>query len=250
MNHPEANPASPSEPDDRTPSSAPLSVDQLTQAFAQLMGEQPIDARAVGVVAESARPDEQPGEYYQTAADEAEAADADGGQVTPAAILEAVLFVGHPHNEPLTSRRIASYLRGVSPQEVDALIEQLNRQYDEQRAPYEIVSVGAGYRMTLRRDFQRLRDTFYGRVRQAKLSQVAVDLLAIVAYHQPITREDVDRLRGQPSGATLAQLVRRQLLEVEHTTERPRRKIYRTTDRFLELFGLESLEDLPSHEDF
>jgi segregation and condensation protein B len=249
MDHPEANPAEP-EPDDRPQSSAPLSVDQLTQAFAQLMGEQPHDSGDVGAATESARPDERPEELFEPGGDEAEDADADSSQVTPAAILEAVLFVGHPHNEPLTSRRMASYLRGVSPQEVDALIEQLNRQYDEQRAPYEIVSVGAGYRMTLRRDFQRLRDTFYGRVRQAKLSQGALDLLAIVAYHQPITREEVDRLRSQPSGATLAQLVRRQLLQVEYTSERPRRKIYRTTDRFLELFGLESLEDLPSHEDF
>src|SRR5688572_16202953 len=75
------------------------------------------------------------------------------GAVTPSAILEAILFVGHPNNEPLTSRRMAGYLRGVSPQEVDELIVQLNQQYEAQSAPYEIVSDESGYRMALRPEF-------------------------------------------------------------------------------------------------
>jgi segregation and condensation protein B len=220
-----------------------FSVDQLTQAFAQLMG----DATGSEDASSSAAVDAATG---ATASDPlADQQDQDDSQVTPAAVLEAVLFIGHPQNEPLTNRRMASYLRGVSPQEVDMLIEQLNQQYDQQLAPYRIVSDGAGYRMTLRDEFLRLRDSFYGRIRQARLSQVAVDLLAIVAYHQPISRDDIDHLRGQSSGATLAQLVRRQLLDVTYSQDQPRRKIYRTTDRFLDLFGLDSLEDLPSHEE-
>ncbi len=176
--------------------------------------------------------------------------DQEESHVTPAAVLEALLFVGHPQNEPLTSRQMASYLRGVSPQEVDEMIGELNEQYDQQHAAYTIASVGAGYQMTLRDDFMRLREGFYGRVREAKLSQSAVDLLAIVAYHQPISRDDIDRFKGQASGGILGQLVRRQLLQMEYSQDKPRRKIYRTTERFLDLFGLDSLEDLPSHEDF
>jgi segregation and condensation protein B len=221
-----------------------LSVDQLTQAFAQLMGN------ASGA---DASPNQSTMAAIAGAAPiggplEDELPE-DERQVTPAAVLEAVLFIGHPENEPLTNRRMASYLRGVSPQEVDQLIEQLNQQYDQQGAPYRIISEGPGYRMALRDQFARLRDSFYGRVRQARLSQVAVDLLAIVAYHQPISRDDIDRLRGQPSGPTLSQLVRRQLLQVTCTQDQRRQKIYRTTDRFLVLFGLDSLEDLPSHEE-
>jgi segregation and condensation protein B len=239
---------------------ATMSVDQLTQALANLMQDQggaadhaarsPIGRERIPspTTDSTASAAGRRGEDHPV---ESESVDASkDGNVTPASIVEALLFVGHPQNQPLTNRQVASYLRGVSPQEVDALIEQLNVQYAEQSAPYRIVSVGAGYRMELHPAFAWLSDRFYGRVREAKLSQAAVDLLAIVAYHQPISRDEIDRLRGQSSGATLAQLVRRQLLQVAHTPDRPRKKVYRTTDRFLDLFGLESLEDLPSHEDF
>jgi segregation and condensation protein B len=250
------NPADsdPSDPSDRRPERAPdapstMSVDQLTHALAQLMGDEP----AAGDQATSfdSAGDTQGGPH--AAAKPSSSNDAihqdEGENVTPASIIEALLFVGHPQDQPLTNRQMASYLRDISPQEVDALIEQLNDQYAKQKAAYRIVSVGAGYRMALHGEFAGLRASFYGRVREARLSQAAVDLLAIVAYHQPISRDEIDRLRDQASGGTLTQLVRRQLLAVSHTTERPRTKIYRTTDRFLDLFGLESLEDLPSHED-
>ena len=112
------------------------------------------------------------------------------------------------------------------------------------------MSEGAGYRLALRSEFSRLRDRFYGQVRQARLSQAAIDLLAIVAYHQPIARDDIDQLRGKPSGAVLRQLVRRELLSVQRSPQKPACVCYRTTERFLHLFGLQSLEDLPRHEDF
>jgi len=93
-----------------------------------------------------------------------------------------------------------------------------------------------------------VRNKFYGRVREAKLSQAAIDTLAIVAYRQPLTSETVSQLRGTLSGHLLTQLVRRQLLTAERL-EDSRRMQYRTTDRFLELFGLESLEELPDSEE-
>ncbi len=212
---------------------AQLSVDQLTQAFAHLLGEAP--------PASPAAP--------EASADDGALSGSDEAAPTPASIVEAILFVGHPEGQPLSNRLIAGYLRGVSPAEVDDLIGQLNEDYRQQQAPYWIVAEGAGYRMALQPEFSRLREQFFGRVRQARLSQTAIDLLAIVAYRQPISRDEIDRLRGKPSGAVLAQLVRRELLEVERT-KKPARTLYRTTDRFLELFGLASVEDLPRHEDF
>jgi segregation and condensation protein B len=169
--------------------------------------------------------------------------------ISPQSILEAMLFVGHPDNEPLTSQKVASYMRGVRPQEIDELIVELNQTYDEEGCPYHIASVGPGYQLALRDEFGALRDKFYGRIKAARLSQAAIDILAIVAYRQPLTREQVDRLRGKPSGAILTQLVRRELLGVERSTEKPRTPRYHTTDRFLELFGLTSLQDLPKSPD-
>jgi segregation and condensation protein B len=214
-----------------------LSVDQLTHAFAQLMGEERTSE------SKPAAPEPSPDSLL-------EPDEEDDSNVTPESILEAILFVGHPLNEPLTSRMMASYLRGVSPTEVDQLIEHLNRSYREDDAPYEIVSEGPGYRLTLRSEFESVRDMFYERIREVRLSQVAIDLLAIVAYNQPISRQEIDAMRGRPSGAVLSQLVRRQLLVVQREPKTPKKILYTTGDRFLDLFGLQSLDDLPRHEDF
>jgi segregation and condensation protein B len=135
-------------------------------------------------------------------------------------------------------------MRGVRPAEVDAAVRQLNADYQQRNCPYAIVATGDGYRMKLRDAFSRLRDKVYGKSRQARLSQAAIEVLAAVAYHEPISAEEVTRLRGTASGGVLTQLVRRQLLRLERGGA-PRRVAYFTTPRFLILFGLSSLADLP-----
>ena len=170
-------------------------------------------------------------------------------EITPRSILEAMLFVGHPTGEPLTSERIAALMRGVRPAEIDDLVRELNEKYDAAGAPYRIVSIGAGYQMAVRPEFASLRDHFYGRIKEARLSQQAIDILAIVAYQQPITAEQIDRLRGRPSGALLSQLVRRDLLRIDRPAEKKAKPNYLTTERFLDLFDLESLEALPQSQE-
>ncbi|MFO0914603.1 MAG: SMC-Scp complex subunit ScpB [Pirellulales bacterium] len=165
--------------------------------------------------------------------------------ISPRSIAEAILFVGHPENQPLSSRLMAALMRGVSPAEVDQLVEELNANYLAEQAPYEIAVVAGGFMLQLRPEYSRLRNKLYGRVREARLSQAAIEVLALVAYNQPVGRERIDQLRGKPSGALLSQLVRRDLLSVERSTERPREMVYRTTERFLDIFGLDSLDDLP-----
>jgi len=233
---------------DTPPDDQGVSLEELAQAYADLLdrGDDPYSAlpdtetpaAIAAVVDEAVDEEEQPPEDEQAVCD-----------ISPRSILEAMLFVGHPENRPLTSEKIASYMRGVRSQEIDELIVGLNQTYDQEGCPYRIESVGAGYCIALRDEFSSLRDKFYGRVKAAKLSQAAIDILAIVAYKQPMTREDVDELRGRPSGSILTQLVRRGLLRMERPHERPRTPRYSTTDRFLELFGLESIQDLPQSPD-
>jgi len=169
--------------------------------------------------------------------------------VTPKTILEAILFVGHPANEPLASERIAALMRGVTASEIDDLVSELNAQYAAEGCPYAIVSVDLGYQLALRPEFAALRDAFYRRVREARLSQSAIDVLAIVAYQQPIVQEEIDRLRGKPSGAILSQLVRRDLLVLNRPAEQQAKPVYRTSDRFLDLFDLDQLSDLPRSQE-
>ena len=101
----------------------------------------------------------------------------------------------------------------------------------------------------LREEAQQLRETFYNKIKQKRLSQAAIDVLAIVAYNQGITRDDVNQLRDRSSGAILSQLVRRKVLRIQQAEEKPRKPRYFTGDRFLDLFGLETIDDLPQTYD-
>jgi len=221
-----------------------ISLDQLSAAFAQMLatGDDPYTAPAAASET-TADPAPQLGGFAVDAHDASDAAE-DVCELTPRSILEAMLFVGSPGNEPLNSEQVAALMRGVRASEVDELIRQLNDHYAASRCPYSIVASGPGYRLALREEFDPIRQRFYGKARQARLSQAAIEVLSIVAYNQPITAEEIHRLRGLPSGSLLTQLVRRQLLLLERGAERKSVQ-YRTTDRFLELFGLLSLADLP-----
>ena len=214
-----------------------LALDQLSAALAGMLdsGDNPY----------AAAPRDEPAAAAPTEGDEEETERADACEITPRSILEAMLFVGHPQNEPLSSRQVASLMRGVRSTEVDAAVRELNADYQRRNCPYAIAEEGQGYRLVLRPQFDRLREKFHGRTRQARLSQAAIEVLAAVAYNEPVTSEEVSRLRGTASGHVLAQLVRRQLLRVDRGQPKSRRTMYYTTERFLELFSLESLADLP-----
>ncbi|MCA9264370.1 MAG: SMC-Scp complex subunit ScpB [Planctomycetales bacterium] len=228
-----------------------LSLDDLSESFAQLLGQGKDPYSSNSTIDDSGREEnaatDDESESDPSGADQEPLDDAseDACPVTPKSILEAMLFVGHPDNEPLTSRQVASLMRGVRAAEIHDLIEELNDDYRRRHAPYEIRSVGSGYRLELCEDCSFVRERFYGKVREAKLSQVAVDVLSVVAYNQPITRGEVDELCSKSVGGILSQLVRRELLRIERTDERPVRTTYHTTDRFLQFFGLASLDDLP-----
>ncbi len=221
-----------------------LALDELSQALQSLFtgGDDPYTTPPT--------PDDDP-LLSAANADEAEEAaaptptDESNCELGPRSIIEALLFVGTPENQPLSSTQLAGLMRGVSVVEVDELIAELNEGYRAAHCPYRIESVGDGYRMTLAEAWQPMREALFGRVRPARLSPAAVDVLSIVAYNQPTTAEQVETLRGTPSGAILGQLVRRQFLRIERQPEKPRVAFYRTTDRFLSLLGLESLADLP-----
>lgn len=234
---------------EQAPPDEGLSLDELSQAYAQLLqhGAEPYEKSPEAQAADEVNGEDESPEQA-AALDEPEEVE-NGCQLTPKSILEAMLFVGHPHNQPLTSREVAALMRGVRPAEIDELVRELNEEYDAGGAPYTIASEGAGYRLTLRPRYAALRDRFYGRIREARLSQAAIDTLAIVAYNQPVTKDEVERLRGRPSGAILGQLVRRELLRIERPEQRPRRPRYFTTERFLDVFGLETISELPQSQE-
>ncbi|HUQ69843.1 MAG TPA: SMC-Scp complex subunit ScpB [Planctomycetaceae bacterium] len=168
--------------------------------------------------------------------------------VTARQVVEACLFVG---GSALTAARLAGVLRGdYTAESVEAMIDDLNRQYDSEARPYEIRLGEGGYRLAVRDEYERIRHKVYGLgPKEVKLSQDALEVLALVAYHQPATEEQLDALGRPLAGATLRLLLRRDLLTVDRLPHEPKAVAYRTTPRFLSLFGLGSLDDLPRPED-
>lgn len=171
--------------------------------------------------------------------------------ISPAAIIEAVLLVGRPDNQPITATQISSLMRGVSQDEVDKWIVEINRDYQVNHRAMQITSVGGGYQMQLADDLHSIRDRLLGPARPIRLSQAAIDCIALVSYQPGISRDQLDQQLGKSSGAVLNQLVRRQLLEMKRiTVERKQVAHYYPTQRMLELVGLESLDDLPTAEEW
>lgn len=176
---------------------------------------------------------------------DADADDFDPRNVTPQKIVEGLLFVGGPGRGALTSRAMASVIRDVEPDEVERLINQLNRSYAETQAPYEIVRVDGGFRLQLCAPFRPILHRVLRRARPARLSTQALETLAIVAYRQGITGAEVDQQRRVKSHAVLAQLVLRGLLRVERDEGAGQAPRYFTTERFFQTLGIRTLDELP-----
>jgi segregation and condensation protein B len=162
-------------------------------------------------------------------------------------IVEALLFVGGP---PLTAIRAGQAIRGLTPAQLTQAVDTLNQEYRRQGRPYAIQTQEQGYVLALRPSYRPVMEKLYGTAREARLSPAAIDVLALVAYRQPASKQEIDSLRGADSGALLRQLVRRGLIAVVHRGEAAQREVaYGTTARFLEMFGLSNVDDLPQTQD-
>ncbi len=159
------------------------------------------------------------------------------------AAVEAVLFA---HGEPIEADKLAAAAE-IEKETVERIIDRLNDRYGEQGSAFTIGKLGGSYQMMTKPEFARYIKTAMDNRRQTPLSPAALEVLAIVAYNQPVTRGFIDQVRGVDSSGVVRSLTERDLLE-EHgrLNDVPGRPIaYRTTETFLRCFGLNSLENLP-----
>lgn len=177
-------------------------------------------------------------------AENAEESESQSPRFTPRQILEAALFVG---GKPLSSKKLARLLGGsFDSSGVQHLVDELNQTYAAENRPYEIRLGEGGYLLTLRESFSRVRNRVFGTgPREVKLSQDALEILALVAYQQPVTRDEAEATGRKNAGGLLSQLVRRQLIAVHRDENDPKQVSYHTTPRFLSVFGIGSLDELP-----
>ncbi|MBM3978965.1 MAG: SMC-Scp complex subunit ScpB [Planctomycetes bacterium] len=162
---------------------------------------------------------------------------------SPEQLIEAMLFVG---GHPLATEVACSAVRGLTPERFQLAIDALNRRYREQWRPYSIEARADGFVLVARPAYRNLRERLFGGPRETRLSQPALDVLAVVAYRQPVGKAEIDAIRGTDSGPTLRQLIRLGLVAVQHRADATGREVrYGTAPRFLQVFGLDSLDELP-----
>jgi segregation and condensation protein B len=158
-------------------------------------------------------------------------------------IIESLLFAS---DAPLSAADLARVDERLDEDTVQAVIEELRAEYDAGERSFTINEVGGGYQLLTRPEFVAVLDRYQTVPQPAKLSMPALEVLAIIAYRQPIGRAEVEEVRGVSSTGVLRTLQDRGLIETVARAEGLGRPLlYGTTRRFLEHFGFRSLEDLP-----
>ena len=158
-------------------------------------------------------------------------------------VLEALLFSA---DAPLPPRKLGEILDGVTEKTLRQMVEQLNQTYEQTGRSFRIKFVAGGYRMYTLPDFAPFIEKLYQSRQSTRLSQKALETLAIIAYRQPITRPEIEQIRGVNVDSVMKTLLNRKLITIAGTADAPGTPyLYKTTEKFLEYFGLKSLKDLP-----
>ena len=181
---------------------------------------------------------------------EQEAQETESSEETPVevnlAVLEALLLSTH---HPLTAGRLAELMDLPATKPVRQAIKNLNEQYEATNRAFRIEQVAGGYQILTLPEFGEHLKKLHQKEADAKLTKAALETLSIIAYKQPILRADVEAIRGVACGETIRSLMEKHLVKIAGRAEEPGRPIlYGTTKRFLELFGLNSVRDLPQPE--
>lgn len=163
-----------------------------------------------------------------------------------AAIVEALLF---STDAPLPARRVADLVEGADAGDVKQAIDELNARYEREGASFRIRGIANGFQMMTVAEFDPWVARLHKSRADSRLSQAALETLAIIAYRQPVMRADIEAIRGVAVGDVLGRLRDLNLVKIVGRAEEIGRPLlYGTTRRFLEVFGLSSLDDLPKIE--
>lgn len=168
------------------------------------------------------------------------------GEITLESVIEAVLFAS---DEPLSANRLAG-ITETSIKQVNRHIDNLNKKYTSNKNAFRIEKIAGGYQMMTLSDYNHWLKKLLRARSDSKLSAAALETLAIIAYKQPVIRADIEAIRGVQAGELIRSLMYKGLVKIVGRAEvlgRP--MLYGTTKKFLEVFGLNTLKDLPKVEE-
>jgi len=171
----------------------------------------------------------------------------DGSRLS--SVIEALIFAS---DEPISGEKIRTIIIDneeqieINESTIADFVEKLNQRYDENGLSFRIEQLAGGYTFVTQSKYHYWLSVFQHENAYRKLSQSAIECLAIVAYRQPITKPEVDQIRGVDSGYIIRQLMEKALIEVGGRADGPGKPLlYKTTKHFLRHFGLNSVHDLP-----
>lgn len=165
------------------------------------------------------------------------------------AVIEALIFAS---SEPIPAAKIRDIIVEneeqieISEETVNDFVDRLNQRYDENGFSFRIQKMGGGYTFATQSKYHYWLSIFQHENAYRKLSQSAIETLAIVAYRQPVTKPEVDQIRGVDSGYIIRQLMEKALIEVSGRADSPGKPLlYKTSRHFLQHFGINSVDELP-----
>lgn len=162
-------------------------------------------------------------------------------------ILEAILFAA---NEPISLEEFSQLFDDISTRQIHQELMRLQDEYQEMNRSFQLIEIANGFQICTHPEYHQWIEKFYTRQVRVKLSPSALEALAIVAYKQPVTRSEVEEIRGVNSDSVLNSLIEKRMVRIAGRKPGPGRSLLlATTDEFLEQFGLKDLSVLPSMEE-
>ena len=163
-------------------------------------------------------------------------------------IVESLIFAAE---EPISLRKLTDIIEGVDSSQIQEAITQLKNDYDIHGRSFQIEEIAGGYQLFTKPEYYEWVAKLRKKSGETKLSQAALETLAIIAYKQPILRANLESIRGVQSGQIIRLLMEKDLVKVVGRDESLGHPLlYGTTKKFLEYFGLKDIKDLPKSEEF
>lgn len=159
-------------------------------------------------------------------------------------IIESIIFVSQ---KPVTIKELKVYFKDYESRELRNFVKELIGKWNELDSSFSLVEVSEGYQFRTKSEYSEDIINFNKEVKIFRLSKAALEVLAITAYKQPLTRIEIDQIRGVDSSGVINLLLDKRLLEIRGRKDVPGRPfLYGTSDEFLETFSLRNLKDLPT----
>lgn len=162
-------------------------------------------------------------------------------------LVEALVFASP---EPIEDNELARHIQGLSPDSVPGIINSLNQEYEAEKRAFRIIKGAGGYRFTTQPEFGEWVKKLVVGSGRIRLSRAALETVSMIAYRQPVSRVDIEAVRGVDVSGILRMLLERRLIRiVERSRGAGRALLYGTTPEFLRHFGLNSIDELPIPEE-